>query len=421
VSRALLLVVALSGCFSPTFGDGNTPCGSNKDCPSGLHCAADGTCWHNGKDPVLDLSVAMPDLSVNNEMDGGFDLSVPSDLGESVDLQEPDLTPVIKHQGEACTPSDQCVNSICVDGYCCNSTCTTLCQACNVSGFLGICSNVGIGLAPVGTRTCNAQAASSCGRDGMCDGLGNCRNWSSGTVCGAGTCELASGNFTNPSTCDGAGTCNSNGGGNCAPYKCQDATQCFSICTGSDSSPCSGTNTCTNGSCGKLPDGRTCTNSDGSQCLNGNCVDGKCCNSACASPCQACDVSGSPGICTTVPGPRSMPHGTRTCTNQTMTPCGGYCNGSVATCTYADNTQNCGTTCSSMTQLQNSFCDMAGHCVPAVPQTCNGNFACLGSACLMSCNNDGECGTSAFGCTAANACVQFCACDDTKLDECIVK
>ena len=42
------------------------------------------------------------------------------------------------------------------------------------------------------------------------------------------------------------------------------------------------------------------------ECHSGNCVDGVCCNSACTGQCQACDVAGSVGTCTTVSG---APHG----------------------------------------------------------------------------------------------------------------
>src|SRR5207302_10368262 len=120
------------GCFSPTFLDGKTPCASDKECPSGLHCATDKTCWHAGKDPLADLSVIVqPDMIVAT--DGSNDLAVPTDLEPLADLTQPappDLTPVVKHQGETCGAGEICTGSSCVDGYCCNSPCTNTCQAC---------------------------------------------------------------------------------------------------------------------------------------------------------------------------------------------------------------------------------------------------------------------------------------------------
>jgi len=54
-----------------------------------------------------------------------------------------------------------------------------------------------------------------------------------------------------------------------------------------------------------LANGATCGSS--SECTSGDCVDGVCCNSACAGQCQACDVSGSVGTCTTLTS--GAPHG----------------------------------------------------------------------------------------------------------------
>jgi hypothetical protein len=48
----LALAVLVGGCFSPSFLDGKGPCTQDSDCASGLHCAADKTCWHNGRDPL---------------------------------------------------------------------------------------------------------------------------------------------------------------------------------------------------------------------------------------------------------------------------------------------------------------------------------------------------------------------------------
>lgn len=49
------LLIAASGCFSPSYHNGNTRCDSDGKCPSGYHCAVDATCWKNGQDPALDM------------------------------------------------------------------------------------------------------------------------------------------------------------------------------------------------------------------------------------------------------------------------------------------------------------------------------------------------------------------------------
>jgi len=54
--RALVACAALlSGCFSPTIGNGELQCASGPTpCPSGFHCAVDQTCWKHGQDPIVD-------------------------------------------------------------------------------------------------------------------------------------------------------------------------------------------------------------------------------------------------------------------------------------------------------------------------------------------------------------------------------
>lgn len=398
-----LFILALSsciftGCFSPQYSNGSLRCENGTGCPDSYHCASDSTCWKNGTNPVVaaDMAVQLP---------ADMTATIADDLSTSPDL----ALSGVKHQGEACSPSDTCDTGQCVDGYCCDSDCKNSCQACNVPGLLGVCSNVALGSTPVGSRSCNIQDQSTCGRDGKCNSDGTCRNWPSGTQCLAGTCDATSGNFSNPSTCNGAGVCVSNGAGNCAPYDCATATQCNSSCT--DGSQCSGASSCVNGSCGSLPNGRTCT--AGSQCSSGNCVDGYCCNSSCSSNCQACDVAGNLGSCTTVPA--GTPHGNRSCTNQGMAPCGGSCNGSTADCAYASSTTKCGASCSSTTQIEISYCDGAGDCAPSTATTCINNYSCVGSSCLTTCSAASDC-ASGFGCVSGT-CVRQCVFDNDTFDD----
>lgn len=49
----LLIAVAAGGCFSPSYRDGDLRCaaGSGRACPDGFHCAVDGACWRDGRDP----------------------------------------------------------------------------------------------------------------------------------------------------------------------------------------------------------------------------------------------------------------------------------------------------------------------------------------------------------------------------------
>jgi hypothetical protein len=99
MKRILLPLILLSGCFSPSFKDGLTPCQSDHDCPPGLHCAADNKCWsanHNPAPPDL----AVPDLSMTVTDGGAVDQAssdlVTSDMTPIVDMTPPvDLLPLV--------------------------------------------------------------------------------------------------------------------------------------------------------------------------------------------------------------------------------------------------------------------------------------------------------------------------------------
>ncbi len=68
--------------------------------------------------------------------------------------------------GKRCNEASDCAGNLCVDGYCCNTTCTGLCMACNVSGKQGTCSPVPAGQNPGG----------ECPGQKKCNGAGACSN-----------------------------------------------------------------------------------------------------------------------------------------------------------------------------------------------------------------------------------------------------
>jgi hypothetical protein len=124
--------------------------------------------------------------------------------------------------GAQCTMGTQCQNGNCVDGVCCvQSSCPT-CQKCNVNG-VGSCANVLVG--GLDSR-CGAQPASTCGRDGKCDGAGNCTFWPAGTACVTPTCN----NTTVPATATNPQYSMANPYGQCtgggAPCPMATVTQC---------------------------------------------------------------------------------------------------------------------------------------------------------------------------------------------------
>src|SRR5262249_30208599 len=48
---------------------------------------------------------------------------------------------VKKAQAQACGAAHECASGNCVDGVCCNSACSGTCQACNIVGNVGACTN----------------------------------------------------------------------------------------------------------------------------------------------------------------------------------------------------------------------------------------------------------------------------------------
>jgi hypothetical protein len=308
----------------------------------------------------------------------------------------------LKNQGASCTQSSECGTAGgCVDGYCCDTTCGNACKACNVTGKEGICSPIAAGATPTsGHATCGPDPASSCQRDGKCDGAGACRKYQLGTVCQAGTCNSTTNMVTSDSTCDGNGTCTAGTTITCAPYVCKDASVCWPSCT-SGGSECSAGNVCNGNSCGKKPLGSTCAAS--SECQNGtdsnpHCVDGVCCDVPCGGTCQYCALSSLKGTCSLVPAgqdPRNV------CAAGSNTICRpGGCTGSTTACTIATQGTACSASCSGATP-QTTTCDANGNC----SQTTNGSpcpecKVCSVSGLTSSCIN----ATNGTACGPAPSC-----------------
>ena len=61
-----------------------------------------------------------------------------------------------------CDGPEDCDGSVCIDGYCCDSTCDASCEACDVSGSEGICTLLAAG----------DPSEGDC--PGVCDGQGHC-------------------------------------------------------------------------------------------------------------------------------------------------------------------------------------------------------------------------------------------------------
>jgi len=308
-----------------------------------------------------------------------------------------------KNDGQVCAAPVECLHANCIDGYCCNTACGSLCMACNIAGSLGTCSNV-----PSGTDPANECAGVS-----NCNGSGACGLLALGSTCSIGG-ECTSGNCVDGvccSTATCAGTCKS-----CNQAQTGGAAGfCANIASNSDpANECSGALSCDgNGAC-QLVQGASC--SLGIQCGTGNCVDGVCCSTAtCSGTCKSCNqaqTGGAAGVCNNITlntDPANECSGALSCDGAGAcqlalgasctvgTQCGsGNCVDGVC-CTTA----TCAGACKSCNQAQTGgaagFCaniasnlDPANECAGAL--SCDGNGACQGPQ-GASCTLDTQCGT----------------------------
>jgi hypothetical protein len=143
--------------------------------------------------------------------------------------------PVVGHpNGDKCSANADCGSGICVDGLCCNSSCTGQCAACDVPGSEGTCvASAGI---PHGARTSCTGATGACGA--ACNGsdMTACHLAPTGVACGP-PAGCNGGLFAqNSGACDGVGNC-SQAVTSCAPYECGSppifaTAGCINFCQG---------------------------------------------------------------------------------------------------------------------------------------------------------------------------------------------
>jgi len=311
--------------------------------------------------------------------------------GESCDTS----TWTCKQQdSQPCSDDNQCLSNHCIDGVCCNTTCTGTCQACDVAGSVGACT-----LIPF-----NQDPDDEC-VDGACDGAGTCK-LSDGIGCGVGT-DCLSGECTDGVCCDDP--C----GGNCEACDLAGSVgACTLVPFGEDPDDECANGACNAGAC-QLDDGQVC--GAGSECLSGNCIDGVCCDTACGSECEACNLSGTEGTCTLVPA-----------NTDPDSECGSdTCDGAGACAVCGDGTQQATEAC------DDGFADACGSCnanctgagtgstcgdssVCPETETCDDGFADACGSCNATCDGAGTGSTCGDGIT----CPETEACDDNNVDAC---
>jgi hypothetical protein len=132
------------------------------------------------------------------------------------------------------------------------------------------------------------------------------------------------------------------------------------------------------------------------ECASGFCVDGVCCQSACAGPCEACDLPGSMGSCLPVTG---APRGQRPPCLGAGSPCAGSCDGQARTsCQYpAGETECAPASCGDGIASARSVCSGTGVCLPPTMVSC-APFSCSGAICAGGCS-------AAVPCAPENVCL----------------
>lgn len=293
------------------------------------------------------------------------------------------VAPTVAADGTRCQKGSECKSGDCVDGFCCESACTGPCLACDNPGTEGQCRPVADGQDP--DNECDEEPAASCGRDGVCDGMGACRRYKMGTVCGPGSCTGS--NETAASTCDGNGKCLPGTVMSCLPAVCID-TSCGMACkTNMD---CQTGFFCDNSTCrAQRAQGAACDN-DG-QCGTGHCADKVCCATACADKCYTCKATGMVGSCVAVadgndPRLNCPVENIFTCHNA------GGCNGRGACRLHVAGTPcSSGTTCVGTTLNAARACDGMGACKATTKSDCS-PYACNGgTVCWTVCATNAEC------------------------------
>jgi len=298
-------------------------------------------------------------------------------------------------KGAECFSAGACAVGLhCVDGVCCDRACTGQCESCKETSSVGTCKL--ISGAPKGGRAA-CTGTGTCA--GSCDGVTSaCTYPSASTVCTPAAC--IGGTSTDAAFCDGKGVCGTPPAStDCAPFGCG-ATGCKTSCaTGADcvTSAFCDVNKCVT----KKKQGDACTGAEA--CVTGFCESGVCCATACSGGCNACNVPGSVGVCSSIPG----------CTDAGVPDAGGVVDAVVdavaetpapdwgATPTVPAGFQRC---------RKNGEC-ASGHCVEGV---------CCDTACADRCHScalltsPGKCTPEPTGvdlrseCGAALACVGTC-------------
>lgn len=326
------------------------------------------------------------------------------------------VAPPPKQNGETCRLGTQCQSTFCVDHVCCGSPSCPSGQLCSVPGFAGQCHMPNPN---GGGCTDPAQCQSQFCVDGACCGTQSCPD---AEFCNTGNCGPPS----DPGTpCTAGSQCNL---GFCVNGICCSTASCLlnqrcdipgseGVCTtpSDPGTPCTdpaqcASDFCTNGVCCSsqtCPSGQVCNApghagqctqaptrtptptatptpqpigascASGPQCQSGNCVDGVCCGSASCPSGQRCDITGSPGTCTTRKGIGDQCAKDSDCATDNCDPSQGKCAGAkTATPTPTQTPRNPGAPCGNSTQCPDGYVCSTDERVCCTSNTCPSGQRC---------------------------------------------
>ena len=244
-------------------------CGGSNECLSG-HCV-DGVCCNSACDGVCEACGNGLCSPVTNAADPDT-CAAPKECDASAACKKPN--------GMVCAAAADCKTNFCVDGICCDTSCTGACKACDIAPDIGTCSDVVVGTpdtCPPST-TCNGYGACFKAIGQACSNAFDCQSgFCANGVCCSSACDGVCESCALPSS---VGTCS------LEPLGTQSDT-----CTGAFA--CDGFGQC------KWQNSHPCTLS--TECASSFCVDGVCCNNACSGVCKECNRPGSVGTCANVP------------------------------------------------------------------------------------------------------------------------
>jgi len=366
---------------------------------------------------------------------------------------------VKKPNGNVCSNPNECASGSCADGYCCNTSCTTGCRACDLPGKLGTCSTV-----PAGTTD-----PPLCSGTNTCDAIGNCSKANGQTCaqaseCGSGFCvdNVCCGSACN-GACQACSAATKGAGADGVCGSAQIGTDPHNDCAPQPASSCGTTGLCDgSGACSKYPSATICAaascngtilNKDDFCNGSGVCVDSGpmscgnylCTGSACLTSCSSDAQCGSSAYCMMSNCVPKIVNGTACASGAVCgsgncidnfccdTACGGTCKacsaalsvGANGTCsnvkTNTDPDGNCtAAVCADATTLTKAqVCNASAVCAsPSPATTACSPFLCSGAACTATCAVDSDCASTAYcvgttctakkaqglACTASNQC-----------------